>query len=96
MTNPIIGCIFVKQYKQGINHITVGSHLKRIKNMTTQNTNTMNQKLVELSRRYDSIQKERAEMDMRGENSYHLYQEIIVIEKEIKSLQEKRDSLISK
>ena len=50
----------------------------------------MNQKLVELSKRYDSIQKERAAMD-----SYHLYQEIIAIEKEIKALQEKRNSLIS-
>ena len=56
----------------------------------------MNQKIVELSKRYDCTQKERAEMDMRGENSYHLYIEIIAIEKEIKDLQEKRDSLISK
>ena len=56
----------------------------------------MNQKLVELSKRYDCIQKERASMAMRGENSYHLYKEIIAIEKEIKDLQEKRDYLISK
>ena len=55
----------------------------------------MNQKIIELSKRYDCIQKERASADIRGENSYHLYQEIIAIEKEIKDLQEKRDYLIS-
>ena len=52
----------------------------------------MNQEIVELSKRYDYIQKERVAMDMRGENSYHLYIEIIAIEKEIKALQEKRDN----
>ena len=55
----------------------------------------MNQNLVELSKRYDCIQKERAAADMRGENSYHLYKEMMEIEKEIKALQEERDSLIS-
>jgi hypothetical protein len=52
----------------------------------------MNQEIVELSKRYDSIQKERAAVDMSGEDSYHLYKELIAIEKEIKALQEKRDN----
>lgn len=56
----------------------------------------MNQKLVELTNSYDCTKKSRAAMDMRGQNSYHLYKEMIEIEKEIKALQEKRDSLISK
>ena len=56
----------------------------------------MNQKLVKLADRYDCTKKARAAMDMRGQNSYHLYKELIEIETEIKSVQEKRDSLISK
>ena len=56
----------------------------------------MNQKLVKLANSYDATKKARAAMDMRGQNSYHLYEEMVEIEKEIKSLQEKRDSLISK
>ena len=63
--------------------------------MNTQNANTMNQKLIELSKRYDYVQKERAAAAMRGEDSYHFYIEIIAIEQEIKALQEKRDILIS-
>ena len=55
----------------------------------------MNQKLVELSKRYDYVQKERASADMRGENSFHLYKEKMEIEKEMKSIQKKRNSLIS-
>ena len=56
----------------------------------------MNQKLVKLADKYDCTKKARAAMDMRGQNSYHLYKELIEIETEIKSVQEKRDSLISK
>lgn len=56
----------------------------------------LNQKLVELTNKYDYTKKTRAAMDMRGQNSSHLYQEMIAIEMEIKSIQKKRDALIRK
>lgn len=56
----------------------------------------LNQKIVELINKYDCTKKARAAMDMRGQNSSHLYQEMIAIEMEIKSIQKKRDALIRK
>ncbi|MEA4821540.1 MAG: hypothetical protein VB122_04850 [Erysipelotrichales bacterium] len=56
----------------------------------------LNQKIVELTNKYDCTKKVRAAMDMRGQNSSHLYQEMIAIEMEIKSIQKKRDVLIRK
>ena len=56
----------------------------------------LNQKIVGLINKYDCTKKARAAMDMRGQNSSHLYQEMIAIEMEIKSIQKKRDALIRK
>ena len=53
----------------------------------------INQNLVELSKKYDAIQKERAAMDMKGQFSYHLYKEMLLIETEMQLAQQKRDSL---
>ncbi len=63
---------------------------------TQEQIQRLNQRLVELANKYDCTKKARAAMDMRGQNSSHLYQELIAIEREMKSTQEKRDSLISK
>lgn len=54
----------------------------------------INQNLVELSKKYDTIQKERAAMDIKGQYSYHLYKEMLLIETEMQLAQQKRDSLI--
>lgn len=64
---------------------------------TNKNENALNQiinqNLVELSKKYDAIQKERAAMEMKGQYSYDLYKEMLLIETEMQLVQQKRDSL---
>lgn len=66
---------------------------------TNKNENALiqivNQYLIELSKEYDTLQKEMAAMEMKGQFNYSLYMEMLSYKTELELAQQKRDSIIS-